>query len=82
MSEQLVLYVLCLVIAAGSLAVAVWTLVTGQIGNQGLDAVFLIVVCLVFAAFFGFIPLKAFRDGSWQIKSAKKRNDDAHSAKA
>ncbi len=54
---------LCLLIALGALVVALWTLATGQIQRQGIDALFLILVCLVFAVAFSLAPVRAIREG-------------------
>ena len=50
--EALVLRIVCGVIALVSLAAVAWVLITGQIGKQGLDALFLTLVCLLFAVVF------------------------------
>ena len=50
--EALVLRIVCGLIALASLAAVVWVLVTGQIGKQGLDALFLTLVCLLFVVVF------------------------------
>ena len=55
----LVLQTICGLIAVGSMATIVWILFTGQIGKQGLDALFLLLVCLLFIAMFIPIPLRA-----------------------
>ncbi len=59
--EGLVLSAICLLVALGALGVTAWTLVTKQVGEQGLDALFLIAVCLFIAVTFGSIPLRTFR---------------------
>jgi hypothetical protein len=51
----------CLVVALAALAIAGWTVVTGQIRQQGLDALFLILVCLLLAAAFVIVPFLAYR---------------------
>jgi hypothetical protein len=50
---------LCIAAALGGLAVVVWVLASGMPGRQGMDAMFLLVVGLTFAVFFGFIPARA-----------------------
>jgi hypothetical protein len=47
-----VLQIICGLIALGSLAAVGWVLFTGQIGKQGLDALFLLFVGLLFVAVF------------------------------
>ena len=73
--------ILCALIALGSLATAVWVAVSGQIATQGLDALFLIVVCLVFALMFGIAPAQAIRKGQWKKQGApKKESQDGQKA--
>jgi hypothetical protein len=47
-----VLQIVCGLIALVSLAAVAWVLITGQIGKQGLDALFLVLVCLLFVVMF------------------------------
>lgn len=58
---EIVANALCLTVALGALAVAAWVVATGMPAREGLDAIFLIVVALAFAAFFGVMPARAFR---------------------
>jgi hypothetical protein len=53
MREALMMKILCLVMVVGSLAVAAWALITGQVGEQGIDGLFLIFICLIVAGAFG-----------------------------
>jgi hypothetical protein len=64
--EELLLSALCLLVALGALAVVVWTLATGQVGEQGLDALFSISICLLIVVTFGAIPLQAWRKKVWK----------------
>lgn len=59
--EELILSAISLLVAIGALAVLGWALVTGQVREQGLDALFLIAVCLLIAFTFGAIPLRTLR---------------------
>jgi hypothetical protein len=54
---------LSLLIVVAALGVIAWTILTGQVGEQGLDALFLIMVCLLVAAGFGLVPFFAWRKG-------------------
>lgn len=69
--EELILSAISLLVAVGALAVVGWALVTGQIGEQELDALFLIAVCLLIAVTFGAIPLQTLRKGG--LKDLLKR---------
>jgi glucan phosphoethanolaminetransferase (alkaline phosphatase superfamily) len=52
----------CLGIVLAAIAAAAWTAITGQIVRQGIDALFLILVCLLVAAAFAPIALQALRE--------------------
>ena len=69
MWQALVLQIVCGAIALGSIATVAWVLFTGQIGKQGLDALFLLLVCLLFIAIF--IPL-AVPSRTWKKLAALK----------
>jgi|NGEPerStandDraft_6_1074524.scaffolds.fasta_scaffold03961_2 hypothetical protein len=69
MWQALVLQTVCGLIALGSIATVAWVLFTGQIGKQGLDALFLLLVCLLFIAIF--IPL-AVPSRTWKKLAALK----------
>jgi len=64
--QVLIVNLLCILIVLGSVAVAAWTVVTGQIVKQGIDALFLLFVCLTMAAAFLMIPYQAWRQGTLQ----------------
>ena len=66
MRQQLIFSVLCLLILLGALGFAGWTLVSGQIHKQGIDALFLVTVCLLIALMFAPIPIGAIRRGEWK----------------
>lgn len=72
MWEKVGICALSLAIAVVSLAAAVWTVFSGQIAAQGLDAIFLLFVCLMAALVFGIIPLTAIRQGL--LKDLRKRS--------
>lgn len=54
-------HAVCVAVSMGGLAVAVWVVATGMPAREGLDAIFLIVVALAFAAFFAVMPARAIR---------------------
>ena len=51
----------CTAACLGGLAVAVWVLLSGMPGREGIDAMFLLVIALAVAVFFGIIPASAIR---------------------
>jgi hypothetical protein len=61
--ESLIVNVICAVFSLIALASVVWVLVTGRLGLEGLDALFLIVVALLIAAAFSWLPIQALREG-------------------
>ncbi len=61
MRQQLILTVLCGVMALGAAGVAVWALASGQVWEQGIDGPFLVIVCLLTALVFAPIPFQAVR---------------------
>ena len=61
MWQQLIQTLLCGVIALGAAGVAVWALASGQVWEQGIDGLFLVIVCLLTALVFAPIPLEAAR---------------------
>lgn len=63
MREQWIESAVCALLAVVSLAIAAWTLLTGQVSAQGVDGLFLILVCLLLAAAFSIPPLQAVREG-------------------
>jgi hypothetical protein len=72
MLEALVLPIVCGLIALCSMATIAWILFTGQIGKQGLDALFLLLVCLLFVAIFIPILLRAVRARTWKKLPSRK----------
>lgn len=64
--QRLIANVISLLIALAALGIAVWVLVSGQIGRQGIDALFLILVCLIMAFAFSLMPLQAWRAGEFR----------------
>ena len=64
--ELLVLNVVSFLIALGALGVAVWVLVSGQIQSQGIDGLFLLLVCLLIAVAFSLSPMQQIRRGVWR----------------
>lgn len=63
--EFLILEGASLLIAFGALAIAVWVLVSGQIQRQGIDGLFLFLVCLLIAVAFSVNPIRHFRQELW-----------------
>ena len=77
MKEQLVINAISLLIALGALAAAVWTLFTGKIGREGIDGLFLVLVCLFLAATFALLPVQALRKGLWkEFRKARKEGSE------
>jgi hypothetical protein len=76
MPLQLIMTVLCVLMVLGALGFAGWTAVTGQIYRQGIDALFLVTVCLLIAAMFAPIPVAALRRGELRqwLQSRKRSN--------
>ena len=75
----------CVAASLLGLAVAVWVVITGQPVKEGIDGMFLLVVGLMFAVFFGLIPLQAIRRGEWKVfarrgKKAEVKHDPGVSA--
>jgi hypothetical protein len=68
--------IFCALMALVALGVAGWTIVTGQIGEQGLDALFLLAVCLTIALVFAMIPLQSMRRRTG-VQSPKKQEGGA-----
>ena len=66
MWQQLAVVGLCLLFVLGALGAGAWAVITGQIGKQGIDALFLLFVCLLVALIFAPIPVQALRQGLLQ----------------
>jgi hypothetical protein len=66
MRQRLIFDVLCLFIAVVALGFAGWTVVSGQIHKQGIDALFLVAVCLLIVLVFAPMPVAALRRGELQ----------------
>lgn len=64
MWQELFAIVLCVLVALGAVAAAAWSLISGRAAEQGLDGLFLIIVCLVFAALFSILPVLSLRSGA------------------
>ncbi len=63
MKEQLIESAASALLALVALGVAAWALLSGQVRAQGVDGLFLIVICLLLAAAFSFVPFLAIREG-------------------
>ncbi len=59
--QEIVLNVFCLFVALFALAAAVWAVVRGMLATEGVDALFLVAVCLIVAALFGWTPVQWLR---------------------
>ena len=72
MREIIALAVFCLLVAAGALAAAVGTAVSGSLFT--LDGLLLVSICLLLAAVFGFCFLWLARDVGWleRLKSLRR----------
>jgi hypothetical protein len=64
MWQELFANVVCVLVALGSVAAAGYSLISGRAAEQGVDGLFLIIVCLVFAALFSIIPAMSLRSGA------------------
>jgi hypothetical protein len=73
MRERLVVSVVSLLIALGALTVVVWTVLSGAISTQGIDALFLIAIGLLIVLAFSPIPLQAIREGAFRGLFQRKR---------
>jgi HEAT repeat protein len=62
MRERVARCVLCLVITLGALTVAGWTLLSGALGDQGIDPLFLILVCLLMSVVFSWTSAADLRE--------------------
>ena len=71
--QQLIIFVLCIVVVLGSLGAAGWAAI--QVLKQGIDALFLLIVCLTLAAAFAFVPFQAWRDGTLKKMLGKTPKD-------
>jgi len=79
MWQEILANVLCVLVALGSVAAAGYSLISGRAAEQGLDGLFLIIVCLVFAALFSIIPAMSLRSGA--LAQLVKRNKPQSAAK-
>jgi hypothetical protein len=64
---------ICIAVSLAGLAVAVWVVVSGLPGKEGLDAMFLFLVGISFAVFFGMIPVQAIRRGEWKLFARREK---------
>lgn len=74
MREQLLVSVFCLVIALGGVILAAWLLIGGAVATQGIDPLFLALVCLLVALIFSVVPLQAYRQGLFRGLLARERH--------
>lgn len=64
MWQEILANVVCVLVALGAVAAAAWSLISGRAAEQGIDGLFLIIVCLVFAALFSILPVQSLRSGA------------------
>ena len=68
--QPMVLNGFCAVVALVMLVAAAWAVIAGQIGDTGVDGLFLVAVCLFLALLFAILPAEALRE-HLQSKRAK-----------
>ena len=73
MWQQVILTALCWVMLLGAAGVAAWALASGQVWEQGIDGLFLVIVCLLIALVFAPIPLEAVRRSSLRSLLRRKK---------
>ena len=71
MQDNHVIHGCCLLLGLVSLAVGAWALFTGQVSKLGVDGLFLLIVCLLFAATFLWSPLGAMRAAARRRQAQK-----------
>ena len=81
--EQIILNALCVLLSIIGLAVAAWVVISGQIQKTGLDALFLVIVCLLAVVIFLPTPIQAIRKGLLgDLQKGKAKPPGAAEAKA
>lgn len=63
MIEALIWNTLLLILALGSMGIAAWSLLSGQVAKYGFDGTFLFLVSLLLTAIFAIPPVRAWRAG-------------------
>ncbi len=66
MWHDILLAAFCAVCGLTAFGIAAWAVISGQIADQGVDGLFLLLVCLLIACTFSIIPLQAVRKGLLQ----------------
>lgn len=80
--QQIIVKIVCSIIVLVALAAAAWVVVTGQLKTEGVDALFLVTVCLLAAALFSWVPLRALREaGLGKLLKFKKRSAQTEDAR-
>jgi hypothetical protein len=75
--QEIILNVVCLFISLFALGVAVWAVVRGTLATQGVDALFMLAVCLVVALLFGWMPAQWLRRSRLRDLLKRKKNSAA-----
>lgn len=61
MREQMILNLICSVIALGTLGAVAWYLITGRASQEGIDGLFWVLSFLLAAILFSLMPLQSLR---------------------
>jgi hypothetical protein len=79
--EEMLLIAVCVLLALGCVATTVWMLLSGAAARQGLDALFVILFCLLVAGAFMIVPLAALARSPMfaRVKSRLRRTKVAKS---
>ncbi len=81
--QEKILNVFCLFVALSALGAAVWAVARGILATEGVDALFLVAVCLVVAVLFGWTPIQWLRRSELlQRRKQTKAEDGARRATA
>ena len=75
--QEIILNLVCLFVSLFALGVAVWALVRGTLATEGVDALFLMAVCLVVAVLLGWIPAQWLRRSRLRELLKRKKNPAA-----
>jgi hypothetical protein len=62
-NEEIIMSIFSILVVILALGVAGWSLFSGGLEKEGIEALFIVVVCLATAAIFAVIPVQAIRKG-------------------